>query len=117
MSLAIGTAFHLRAGAHPAVHSADRLSPAKGSEHGDRDPLPHPPGELVGVLLQAAVGAAGHMAASASRIVAVTASGADTEMACDPPGTSRVAFDPARSAMKRCRATGMLRSWSPNTNQ
>jgi hypothetical protein len=37
--------------------------------------------------------------------------------AWDAPGTSRTSFAPARSAMKRCRATGMLRSWPPKTNQ
>jgi len=46
----------------------------------------------------------------------VTASGSETLRACDAPAISRDALAPARSAMNRWRATGMFRSWSPNTN-
>src|SRR5918995_2338123 len=55
-------------------------------------------------------------AATASRIVAATASGLDTLSACDAPGTSRVPLELARSARNRCNVTGMFRSSSPSTN-
>jgi hypothetical protein len=55
--------------------------------------------------------------AVASRISAAVARGWETEMACEAPGTSMVRRAPARRAMYRWRAAGMLRSSSPNTNQ
>ena len=36
---------------------------------------------------------------------------------CEAPAISIVRFELARSAMIRCASTGILRSWSPNTNQ
>ena len=56
-------------------------------------------------------------AETASRIEAVTACGWETLSAWDASGTSRTPLAAARSAMNRCRATGMLRSWSLKTNQ
>src|SRR5690242_15891078 len=61
--------------------------------------------------------AAGAVACTASRIAAVTASGWETDSACEAPGTSRTPAASARSAMKRCSATGILRSESLKTNQ
>jgi len=49
-------------------------------------------------------------AATASAIVAATASGWETLMACEAPATSRVPREEALSAPTRCTATGMLRS-------
>jgi hypothetical protein len=53
----------------------------------------------------------------ASRIVSTTAAGWETLSVWEAPTISRTPCALVRSAMKRCKATGMLRSWSLTTNQ